>query len=115
MKYIRTKDGIYKVRKPFAEETLWEDSTYVCEHEHIKNNDILFQADTIEKLCDCFIVDRGDGFDPYYVKPTTRKSMDTNEPMPEIYGAIWCRGQDGVPTLKAVARMLNWKGDLELL
>ena len=116
MKYIRTKDG--EVLKVIREDYGWEIPVYYDNdfgEKYVQEDDVVKQADTIEALCDCFIVDRGDGFDPYYVKPTALKAMDTNEPMPEIYGAIWFRGQDGLPTLKPVARMLNWKGDLELL
>lgn len=54
-KYIRTKDGVYQVRKPALDEYLWEDSTYVYSHEHIDNKDIIKRADTIEKLCDEFV------------------------------------------------------------
>ena len=85
MKYIRTKDGVFKVRPRFAEEYLWENSVYVCKHEHIKNQDIIAQADTIEELCDEFVIeDNGHCIsDLYTIKRLLVKNKLT------IYGAIW--------------------------
>ena len=110
MKYIRTKDAIYKVRKPALDEYLWEDSTYVYGHEHIKNSEIIEQADTIKKLCDEFV----------YISNlrtwlSPLKTLDgvylfnKNETLLDVYGAIWTdKG------LIYVAKM-NEKGELELL
>ena len=60
MKYIRTKDGIYKVL------TWWNNSgtdeeyqiigCYTENHLEIKIEEILNQADTIEELCDEFVL-----------------------------------------------------------
>lgn len=55
MKYIRTKDGIYKTRQCYPEETFFENVTYVYRHEFVKNKDIVKQANTIEELCDEFV------------------------------------------------------------
>ena len=110
MKYVKTKDAIYKVRKPALDEYLWEDSTYVYGHEHIKNSEIIEQADTIEELCDEFV----------YISNlrtwlSPLKTLDgvylfnKNETLLDVYGAIWTdKG------LIYVAKM-NEKGELELL
>ena len=114
MKYIRTKDAIYKVRKPALDEYLWEDSTYVYGHEHIKNSEIIKQADTIKELCDRFIVINGRKHIHYTKKDFDAKShrylcLDIKENKKQCYGAVWCEWG-----LKYVAK-LNEKGELELL
>lgn len=111
MKYIRTKDAIYKVRKPALDEYLWEDSTYVYKHEHIKNSEIIKQADTIDDLCDEFVVVREKQ------KPITFTNLEQVQlnrgtygfSNSIVYGAIWTdKG------LIYVAKM-NESGCLELL
>ena len=115
MKYIRTKDAIYKVRKPALDEYLWEDSTYVYGHEHIDNKDIIKRADTIEELCDELVI-ANCWFDS---KPFVFPKHKSVNPLEEIwthydnetvcYGAIWTdKG------LIYVAKM-NEKGELKLL
>ena len=127
MQYIRTKDGIYKVRKPALDEYLWEDATYVYRHEHIGNKDIIKRADTIEELCDEFVdaselktTNTGgwlyDEFDSdnkclVYYENDERKTIPLNEfdDLSKICGAIWTdKG------LIYVAKM-NDEGELELL
>ena len=51
MKYIRTKDGIYKVENGFIQ--LKNQELFL---EHFKDH-ILKQADTIEELCDGYVVE----------------------------------------------------------
>ena len=106
MKYIRTKDAIYKVRKPALDEYLWEDSTYVYGHEHIKNSEILARADTIEELCDCFI---GKVSDEEYIHLIGLWEKKHYSAIKEVYGAIW--------TKKGLiySAKLNEKGELVLL
>lgn len=105
MKYIRTKDTIYKVRKPALDEYLWEDSTYVYGHEHIKNSEIIEQADAIEELCDELVgIDDGKPQMLRFVPYACSQYWNGG-----VYGAIWTdKG------LIYVAKM-NEKGELELL
>ena len=115
MRYIRTKDGIY-------------DET---EHRHtIKNGKVSImgifyefkQADTIEELCDEFVIIRRDdntfALAKYYPDDKTFYVKTADEEVSlsgclmygyEIYGAIWTEWG-----LKYVAKM-NEKGELELL
>lgn len=114
-KYIRTKDAIYKVRKPALDEYLWEDSTYVYGHEHIKNSEIIKQADTIEELCDSEVIVWKDSTPSTWNKFLTKQEFEhlyssfQRKKVIAIYGAIWTdKG------LVYVAKM-NEKGELELL
>ena len=121
-KYIRTKNNIYKVRKPLNDEYLWDNRTYVYGHETIENKSIIAQADTIEELCDGFVWCRVDYYDspeknPYrYIRDIfalelSQKVIKENGKPKwlNIYGAIWTdKG------LIYVAKM-NEKGELELL
>ena len=105
MKYIRTKDAIYKVRKPALDEYLWEDSVYVYGHEHIDNKDIIKRADTIEELVDELVgIDDGKPHMLRFVPYACLQYWNGG-----VYGAIWTdKG------LIYVAKM-NEKGELELL
>lgn len=112
-KYIRTKVGIYQVRKPALDEYLWEDSTYVYGHGHIDNKDIIKRADTIKELCDEIIVVSNDKkIKPYCLcmdNYNLNLFVKFNYSFCTIYGAIWTdKG------LIYVAKM-NDKGELELL
>lgn len=104
-KYIRTKDGIYQVRKPALDEYLWEDSTYVYSHEHIDNKDIIKRADSIEELCDEFVgISDGESQMLRFVPYACAQYWNGG-----VYGAIWTdKG------LIYVAK-INDKGELELL
>lgn len=111
--YIRTKDGIYKVRKPFIEEYLYKDAYYVYRHEAIKKKDIVSKADTIKELCDEFVVAYEDGArivygDLEWAKTKAKTSLELGNKS-IIYGAIWTdKG------LIYVAKM-NDEGELELI
>ena len=112
MKYIRTKDGIYKVVlvSPLSFVRIDKrDGTYP----DVFEKDIIKQADTIEELCDAFVLFydneetkpdltyRG-GFNDLYFQNELKHSA-------KCYGAIWTdKG------LIYVAKM-NDKGELELL
>jgi len=108
MKYIRTKDGIFKDKPLEVKYTKNGRGGYSVE---IKEKDIIKQADTIEELCDEFvIIDDLDNrinilwHTKVFSSQEVRK-MSKNE----IYGAIWTdKG------LIYVAKM-NEKGKLELL
>ena len=126
-KYIRTDKGIFE----FKSNMFIEDAVYYCfgkfektDKKHLFRNDkdlgeIVNQADTIEELCDEFVIIYKDEY-KYYAntdkpfitnnKPYTLKSR-TEEKLKyfNYYGAIWTdKG------LIYVAKM-NEKGDLELI
>ena len=109
MKYIRTESDIYNI-----------DDLYVCEELTgkpyatkksglcIYKDSIIKQADTIEELCDEFVVIDKTWEEPLYIVLDTKDDIETYLPS-EIYGAIWTdKG------LIYVAKM-NDKGELELL
>ena len=120
MKYIRTKDGrIAEIKdNMFVKQSdvlrlVYKNKPYVC----VINGDdeIIKQADTIEELCDEFIL-----VAPYRFrnpKTTTELEFDKFDEMRYfytdkddiIYGAIWTEWG-----LKYVAKM-NEKGELELI
>lgn len=103
MRYVRTKDGIFKVIRddhPFYVNVEMKHTSGVMLHESV----IEKSGNSIEELCDCFVdYDKEDG--GYLVtpdKPVRRYGH-------EIYGAIWTD-----TGLKYVAK-LGEKGKLELL
>ena len=69
------------------------------------------QADTIEELCDEFVI----VFKDKKIVEKDFKLVKTNYgTYDSVYGAIWTYDSNGAPTLKPVAKM-NDKGELELL
>ena len=67
MKYIRTKDGIREYNELASTIRYWH-TNVVCSddieksvEEDIKNLNIIAQANTIEELCDEFVIQFGDG------------------------------------------------------
>ena len=104
MKYIRSKDGIWKYDQEnnFAERP---NKDFKCTELklRIKQEDIIKQADTIEELCDEFVYEYQTG-----IRVINKKIIA----MPDIvktYGAIWTdKG------LIYVAKM-NEKEEMELL
>ena len=103
MKYIRTKDGIYE-NKPL-EKHLGKRRGKGFEIV-FKEQDIIKQADTIEELCDEFVIKGTRGL---YLGIPLQECELRNIPITQIYGAIWTdKG------LIYVAKM-NEKGELELL
>ena len=103
MKYIRTKDGIHEVVKDLRYGYSTHSNGWV-----VVKNQILKQADTIEELCDEFVVKIKTGYlITYYDKKLL--TQDAKENGADVYGAIWTdKG------LIYVAKM-NAKGELELL
>ena len=82
------------------------------------NCKIIKQADTIEDLCDEFVIvaKKDKNIKPYFTPYLTatlavfddvKSLLDTDD----VYGAIWTIGEHGEPILKSVAKM-NEKGDL---
>ena len=107
MKYIRTKDGIYEVVED-RKDGMW---AVVKEHKPDNYNfkmslrKITKIADTIEELCDWFVVIR----DSEYILASYSDMKNWFDSSREKYGAIWTdKG------LIYVAKM-NDKGVLELL
>lgn len=112
MKYIRTKDGIYKMIlvSPLGFVRIDKrDGTFP----DIFEKDIVKQADNIEELCDEFVVRYGDGYHDLMQRLKWAEMEEYNARLVgnggTIYGAIWTdKG------LIYVAKM-NDKGELELL
>ena len=104
MKYIRTKDGIYEyvdydneciIPMPIIK--------YKGQLTHCDECDIIKQADTIEELCDEFVVEDNYDFAIFNNLKLARQTKGT------CYGAIWTN-----KGLIYVAKM-NDKGELELI
>ena len=108
MKYIKTKDKVLKVRKPFEDE--YTDNTHIHCYEHpmVHKRDIIKSADAIEELCDMFVLFRDNK--PYAIVPNKEHNAELSKNVwKDYYGAIWTdKG------LIYVAKM-NDKGELELL
>lgn len=95
MKYIRTKDGIREYNELASTIRYWH-TNVVCSddieksvEEDIKNLNIIAQADTIEKLCDEFVIKVKTGYlliNHYNEKLLTQ---DASKNGAEVYGAIW--------------------------
>lgn len=96
-------------------------------HYSIRPNEVetvvkeLHQADTIEELCDEFVIDCKSNIKhkPFvYTLPKDIKeyynSLEMTKDDTIVYGAIWVEGNEGESILKPVAKM-NDDGDLELL
>lgn len=113
MKYIRTKDGVYEVE--------WnEDGSCWCLNNggaYFRKEDIIAQADTIEELCDEFVIIERYGEKRYFHRDKKSfikdyigdKHIDMVLRYYTIYGAIWTdKG------LIYVAKM-NKDGELRLI
>ena len=135
MKYIRTKAGrIIKVGTPTKEEYErdYENSNVSYEEWFAClcfSLDVVQQANTIEELCDEFILHydftvqeiipipwatyerRSDNWQKQKEKLIELKKNDNRA---IVYGAIWVIDSNGAPILKSVAKM-NRAGELELL
>ena len=116
MKYVRTKDGIIDIRYWLTDKNgyyRYLEDDFLDYIERVDNEYIIKQADTIEELCDEYVV-VSDSFEKLLAH--TIGDNDTKEVIEMakivngiIYGAIWTdKG------LIYVAKM-NEKGELELL
>ena len=107
MRYIRTKDGIYEV---ISSNCGWEIPVYANNdfgEKYIQEDDIIKQADTIEELCDEFVLLHEDK--TFSCQGDYDVCKEYYENGFYLYGAIWTdKG------LIYVAKM-NEKGELELL
>ena len=124
-KFIRTKEGIYELKKGREIVEGWDiaGNPHLVEYEYDQYSGesdeynlgvYISQADTIEELCDEFVIHNFS----YYKKPYIPTSQINIKAIPietfikcdmQLYGAIWTdKG------LIYVAKM-NEKGDLELI
>ena len=112
MKYIRTKDG-----RIIDFDSLTEIAKASVSMDAMEKSCAFEIADTIEELCDRYVVIHKYGEQPkdmcfyeaqYFIDVWTRK-VKSNDPIVAIYGAIWTEWG-----LKYVAKM-NEEGELELL
>ena len=114
-KYIRTKDGkIYEVEKEFAYDIVVKCKELVNGNLVIHKSMVVKQADTLEELCDDFVLIRQEKELGETIRVFTRLELLLEFAICQwetdiIYGAIWTdKG------LIYVAKM-NEKGELELL
>ena len=114
MKYIRTKDGIYARMFPDVEQQISfdhktiEPAYYSINNEWIAKRDVIKQADTIEELCEWFVIEET-GHYSYRDFNTAKGMLKAIHEGGKLFGAIWTdKG------LIYVAKM-NDKGELELL
>lgn len=115
-KYIRTKDGIFEYDKHISIEgdTLYEivfDDKYTDYGVNGKysRGKIIAKADTIEELCDVFVMISEDYDLPQLVCKMNFEYCKTICKWTNFYGAVWTN-----KGLIYVAKM-NEKGELELL
>ncbi len=109
MKYIRTDDNIYKISK------ILKNGNFLIKGKfHIDKNlaNYFKLADTIEELCDEFVLVIDDKIHQLILGETTLKdeiNIIKHNKLHKIYGAIWTS-----KGLIFVAKMNN-KGELELI
>ena len=118
--YIRTKDGVYDVEGRKFYDALKRKHYITTKGLAIKEDDIIKQSDTIEELCDEFVLiePRGDGGEKYSLRDKKSfiedyigyEHIDIVLSYYTIYGAIWVQGKG----LIYVAKM-NENGVLELI
>jgi len=115
MKYIRTKDGIYR------NASTDKDIVIICKKRKLKVNPkgVIKQADTIEELCDGWIIEC-----PEWETPTFKKRLQymnwqdyvktANKHKAIHYAAIFVRLPNGAIRIEPVAKM-NEEGELCLI
>lgn len=105
-KYIRTKNAIYE--RLFKDKCLNKGTSIIVNGEIMPyKEDVIAQADTIEELCDGFVVDYGEGIKHFI---SNYEYLGNFAKYKNVYGGIWLNEWG----LKYVAK-LNDKGELELL
>ena len=111
MKYIRTKNGIYRTTKNFVVGK----EHYVAWHDFYE--EIINEADTIEELCDEFKVVKYGAYgklNPQSLNDFKILKQHNNYSTAQIFGYIMWLDENNILQTKVVAKM-NDKGDLELL
>lgn len=94
MKYIRTNEGIYEVVDTYETKYVVGYTEDGFEKVVYKEN-IIAEADTIEELCDEFVIipknDWGKNYLAYGVNTKFLKESiyNLNYPIKDVYGAIW--------------------------
>ena len=107
MKYIRTKNRIYKVES----ETCHKKGYYIDRYEEdvILKKEVIKQSENIEELCDRFVVIDKETKEVMSIVTFLEYAKLWSYCKYNIYGAVWCEWG-----LKYVAKM-NDKGELELI
>ena len=112
MKYIKTKDGIYKVSHYNDWATHKRKGATLIDgykNSYIKNENIIAQSETLEELCDMFVYCKSGFYEIYRQLDYTHYDKEYIKNGGTIKGAIWTdKG------LIYVAKM-NDKGELELI
>ena len=121
MKYIRTKDRLLKFVNETADFNHLRNrdvKVYWCEDNRVRtreligviDDEVIKQADTIEELCDEFVIKAYISSYPQIYHSVDLKELNEHrEKDTEVFGAIWTS-----KGLIYVAKM-NDKGELELL
>lgn len=122
MKYIRTKDGKVFYLKRFEDETTpfgkslgiitMVDKSKFYDYYQFFKEDIIKEADTIEELCDLFVVKITlieDNYAFYRYEGLSEAKLVSFKNNAPLYGAIWT-GEGLIYVAK-----LNEKGEFELL
>ena len=117
-KYLRTKDEILTIRTNLNNQVFVVDSKGKWFEPEYIEKDIIKEADTLEELLDCIVVDYGH-YKHFMSKPfgcaienivkNDYSMKGIKEGTIKVYGAIWCKWG-----LKYVAKMDD-KGELELI
>ena len=112
MKYIRTENGIYEVSEKAT--YCGKNFYYTTAEVTLEDVDVISQADTIEELCDDYVMVNKDWKKPSFVEKEIAdkwhlKEKATVDKGYTIYGAIWTS-----KGLIYVAK-LNDKGELVLI
>ena len=107
MKYIRTKNRIYQVES----ETFNKQGYYIDRYEEdvILKEQVIKQADTIEELCDRFVVMDKETKEVMNIVSFLAYAKLWSYCKYNIYGAVWCEWG-----LRYVAK-LDDKGELVLI
>lgn len=116
--FIRTKDGVYELVDTYYS-YVGGVETYMYDNKgrgvEINSHQILNQADTIEELCDYFLIDKND---IEHYEPTTLLIFDDYDDFRySMFGYEFASGYGCIKTdrgLIYVAKM-NEDGDLQLL
>lgn len=110
--FIRTEDGVYNRNKIicYAFNPNYHSDNWDKDIELYLQKPILREADSVEKLCDGFIIDWGTHF--AFQEDFNIASKNYGE-YQAIYGVILVRGEHGEPILKPVAKMPIGKTEWE--
>lgn len=111
MKYIKTKDGIYEIRKECKLSIISDEMYYVTDQKNFYSYEALKQSDNMYELFDELICDERLIAKFCNVNETIKRLLSEGK---TVYGAIWTEGDDEEPILKSVAKM-NKEGEWRLI